>query len=128
MGQYWELLNIDTREKLIFSSLLKWGEMYLALSCDAIKCLASGNSWAGDRIVLIGDYAVELPPGVLSEEEEREQDKPGYTDTSGYEPFNWPTEAGKVAIRNLNSREYITDRLFPGMSPFVHPLPYRCCP
>jgi hypothetical protein len=122
MGQYWELLNIDKRERLKFSSLWKWGEVYLDLSRGAIKCLAPGNYWAGDRIIFLGDYSGSFPPGVLSEEEilELEPDKPDFDEVWGCEPFNWPTEVGKVALRNLNSNEYITDLLFSGMSISCH--------
>jgi hypothetical protein len=111
---------------VIFSPLRKWGEIYLDLSCDDIKCLAQGNSWAGDRIILLGDYAHCFPPGVLNESEAEElyADKLDFPGITSYEPFSWPKETQNVALRNLSSREYITDRLFPGTSHLVHFLPH----
>jgi hypothetical protein len=129
MGQSWEIINIDKREKMLLVSRCKWGEIYLGFPYDAIQCLARGNSWAGDRIILIGDYAFCFPPGVMNEGEKKDLDAdnldlPGIT---SYEPFSWPRQTRNVALRNLNSREYITDHLFPGTLLFVHFLPHRSC-
>jgi hypothetical protein len=58
---------------------------------------------------------------MLSEEEmeELEQGRPDFVEVWGGGRFNWPREIGKVSLRNLNSLEYITDRLFPGMFIFL---------
>jgi hypothetical protein len=117
MGQYWQLINIDKREKIPLNGW-KWGEFYINFPYEAIQCLAWGNSWSGDRILLLGDCAYCFPPGVLKETEleELNPDKLDFPYITRYEPFKWPRN---VALRNLNSREYITDQLFPGMVPLI---------
>ncbi|KAK0476333.1 hypothetical protein IW261DRAFT_1490744 [Armillaria novae-zelandiae] len=67
MGQYWRLVNIDKRE-----DLGHWGKLGEAFLDEdklggAIALLAS--SWAGCRIMCIGDYTTDCPPNVLTSEE-----------------------------------------------------------
>ncbi|PVG01476.1 hypothetical protein CPB86DRAFT_812430 [Serendipita vermifera] len=123
MGQYWELINIDKRERLpLFRG--KWDEDYSSPTQYDIDILAPGERWAGDRIILIGDYADSFPPGIFTEEEAEEIDPTERLECIDI-PGGWWTDppfgAGNdtIALRNLNSHEYITDRLFPCSS--VHP-------
>ncbi|KAK0437361.1 hypothetical protein EV421DRAFT_1828658 [Armillaria borealis] len=65
MGQYWKLVNIDRREHL--GHLGKLGEIFYD-DFNAVMALLAG-SWAGCRIMCIGDYMRECPPNVLTSEE-----------------------------------------------------------
>ncbi|KAK0484289.1 hypothetical protein EDD18DRAFT_706952 [Armillaria luteobubalina] len=70
MGQYWRLINIDK-----FEDLGHWGKLGEAFLNEyklggAIALLA--GSWAGCRIMCIGDYATDCPPNVLTPEEATE--------------------------------------------------------
>jgi hypothetical protein len=124
MGQF---INIDKEEKLdeVFG---KWTELQWVINQQKIHVLALGNPWAGDRIMVIGRDAHYFPPGILTEEEK------DYLD--GYEcmQFRDALRRGSVklellrgenaiVLRNLSSREYITNRLFSCKLAFPHVLP-----
>lgn len=90
MGQYWQVINLDKRQ-----TQGHWGKLGECLFDDSPNTLvpflkqaidtapnATNSSeipfektWAGDRIVCLGDYHEDLPAGVLiaSEQEELEQ-------------------------------------------------------
>ncbi|PVG01475.1 hypothetical protein CPB86DRAFT_871196 [Serendipita vermifera] len=115
MGQYWKLINID-RQECLDGVGGKWAEFGFSTTLDDIAILASGNAWAGDRIMVLGEYSYLFPPGILTEGEEEESSQNMLRWTEVYEKdFNWSIEDGKntTVVRNFNSREYITDRLFP---------------
>ncbi|PBK68027.1 hypothetical protein ARMSODRAFT_958548 [Armillaria solidipes] len=65
MGQHWELVNIDRRERLSLGG--KLDEIFYDDFRDIMALLA--GSWAGCRIMCIGDYMRECPPNVLTSEE-----------------------------------------------------------
>ncbi|KAK0184332.1 hypothetical protein F5146DRAFT_988094 [Armillaria mellea] len=72
MGQYWTIVNIDRREHL--GNWGKLGEFFEARgSLDIIFLLA--DSWAGCRIMCLGDYMIDCPPNVLTSEEFAEIEK-----------------------------------------------------
>ncbi|KAF8636835.1 hypothetical protein AX17_003227 [Amanita inopinata Kibby_2008] len=71
MVQYWQLINLDRRE-----TLGQWGELSDIMSSPipdaAFLYLAADTrrgSWAGGRIVCIGDYAITYPKGMLTHRE-----------------------------------------------------------
>ncbi|KAK0220857.1 hypothetical protein EDD85DRAFT_1028711 [Armillaria nabsnona] len=81
MGQYWIIVNIDRREHLG-----NWGKLSESFeardSLDIIFLLA--DSWAGCRIICLGDYMIKCPPNVLTSEELAEIEKlPENTETEG---------------------------------------------
>jgi hypothetical protein len=69
MVQYWQVLNLDKRQTLGQES---WGEMKDIMMSGTPEALvdqlrASKNgSWARDRIVIISDYALSYPEGMLT--------------------------------------------------------------
>ncbi len=65
MGQYWRLVNIDRGEDL--GHWGKLGEAFHNNSRDVMALLA--GSWAGCRIMCIGDYTSDCPPNVLTSDE-----------------------------------------------------------
>lgn len=67
MGQYWYIINVDTREHL--GCWGKLGEFYGATAeYTSIASLLAGP-WKGCRIMCAGDYMQECPPDVLTPEE-----------------------------------------------------------
>ena len=85
MVQYWQILNLDKREAL---GQEPWGELrdiMLSSMPDALffqlvragandpHPVADANAkWAGDRIVVISDYALTYPEGMLTQTERDE--------------------------------------------------------
>ena len=82
MGQYWEFVNIDKR--LSSGHLGKLGEFFASRTSDELMYLLAipavplknpstlrgvdvAGSWAGDRIICLGDYADSWPDGVVSD-------------------------------------------------------------
>ncbi|SJL16509.1 uncharacterized protein ARMOST_20035 [Armillaria ostoyae] len=93
MGQYWKIVNIDRREHL--GHWGKLGEFFEAHdSLDIILLLA--GSWAGCRIMCLGDYMINCPPNVLTSEELAEIEKL---------PENTETERGKT-LYSLATEHY----------------------
>jgi hypothetical protein len=93
MGQYWRLINLDKRQafenwgklgQYLFSSDPERILPYLILpSLSEVRYLDDSSrerflqaikavSWAGDRIICIGDYIEDYPPDMLSDIEEKE--------------------------------------------------------
>ncbi|TFK63694.1 hypothetical protein BDN72DRAFT_847324 [Pluteus cervinus] len=86
MGQYWMLINLDKRIASGRSAMFtKLGEIWMnGTKADFVERLivppdqpSSDDSsssmlgeWAGDRLMLVGDYADDYPPGVLNDREE----------------------------------------------------------
>jgi len=67
MGQYWVLINIDKKQKVYWG---KFGEFYLTTGMSAYLCgpeAQSSTSWARDRLILIGDYARDIPVGIAED-------------------------------------------------------------
>lgn len=120
MGQHWKCINIDKQESLAVEG--KWAEFGWTTTLEEIAILGSGNSWAGDRIMVLGDDTYLFPPGILTKREEKESSYDMLNWPEVYESgFDWSIKDGKntTIIRNFNSREYITDRLFPCESTFL---------
>jgi hypothetical protein len=114
MGQYWVLINIDKKEKSYWG---KFGEFYFSTGISAYLCgpdAKSSTSWAGDRLILVGDYADDIPAGIA--EDNDTQDMFTYT---GGDPTSrshrWDCHYEETSVlRNLCTREYIRADLFPG--------------
>lgn len=85
MVQYWQVLNLDKRQTLGQES---WGEMRDIMMSGTPEALASqlraakSGSWAGDRIVIISDYALTYPEGMLTPRE-RDEVEDMYLDGEG---------------------------------------------
>ncbi len=137
MGQYWQLINLDKRQT--FGNRGKLGEYlftgwpksivpYLVLPAlsevrnsdddgarlrilQAIKAV----SWAGDRIICIGDYTKKLPPDMLSDIEETQENiwevaESGYTspeDIEQYREFIDYKIPTSWVLRNLSEHTYV---------------------
>jgi hypothetical protein len=133
MGQFFQLINIDKEEKLD-EICGKWPELQWGINQRMIHVLALGNPWAGDRIMVIGSDADYFPPGILTEEEEEDLDAykciEEFRTARRKGPVNRTFLSGEeaVVLRNLNSREYITDRLFPCKLTFSCVLPQVTIP
>ncbi|PBK94502.1 hypothetical protein ARMGADRAFT_1062620 [Armillaria gallica] len=67
MGQFWYIINIDTREHL--GCWGKLGEFYGAPTSYASIVSLLAGSWQGCRIMCAGDYMQKCPPDVLTPEE-----------------------------------------------------------
>ncbi|KAJ4477623.1 hypothetical protein C8R41DRAFT_904738 [Lentinula lateritia] len=103
MGQYWRIMNIDNEEST--GSLGKLGEFFWYSESQIISSLktppvipssfltSSGifeekskkrklktSSWAGGRIILLGDYAGALPKGLLTDAEKKQFGLHGHDD------------------------------------------------
>ncbi|KAK0214386.1 hypothetical protein IW262DRAFT_1405821 [Armillaria fumosa] len=106
MGQYWNLINIDRRESL--DHMGKLGEVFWR-DYTAVMALLAG-SWAGCRIMCIGDYAEGCPSNVLTSEEVAEINRPTfYGFTCRYKeirPTEWVDLRGKI-LRNLTKHVYV---------------------
>ncbi|KAK0184353.1 hypothetical protein F5146DRAFT_1006623 [Armillaria mellea] len=68
---YIHLVNIDRHENLCH--LGKLGEAFWCDFTDVLALLA--GSWAGGRIICIGDYAIGCPSNVLTSEEVKEMNR-----------------------------------------------------
>ena len=80
MGQYWEFVNIDKRqsselgeffatrtcEDLIYLLAIPAVPLKNTLSNPATRLQVAGT-WAGDRIICLGDYADSWPDGVVTD-------------------------------------------------------------
>ncbi|KAK0476351.1 hypothetical protein IW261DRAFT_419701 [Armillaria novae-zelandiae] len=106
MGQYWQLVNIDKRERL--GHMGKLGEAFWCDFTDVMALLA--GSWAGCRIMCIGDSAEGCPPNVLTSEEITEINRSTfYRFTCRYKEIRstgWVDLRRKV-LRNLTKHVYI---------------------
>jgi hypothetical protein len=123
MGQYWRLINLDKQEQLeeVYG---EWSELYTDATQTNLHVLASDKPWAGDRIMLRAYETAYFPPGVLTEEDEN-LNRIGLRKfrvvSYGNVNVDWMPSNGEntIVLRNLNAREYITDRLFPRKSAFL---------
>lgn len=123
MGQYWTILNLDKRERLeggklgedLFSNaygdLFTW--LFISLRKDAVN---PTWSWAGDRIIYLGDYADDCPEGLLTEDEEKELNHPDYTGLYDFAAQRYKNashwDVRKLprppwVLRNLTRHEYV---------------------
>ncbi|KAF5310197.1 hypothetical protein D9619_010271 [Psilocybe cf. subviscida] len=72
MGQYWKLFNLDKCEYASCGGA-KMGEFFFRNYSETflLNLLLSGqpdhNIWAGDRIILLGDYSAALPPNTVTD-------------------------------------------------------------
>ena len=109
MGQYFVILNIDRNYRIHFHT---FGEDYRG--SPLAHCL-NLNSWAGDRLILLGDYTEDFPAGIKqigdSEEAFEYRDRQGNGVRGGYSCDSSYSETS--ILRNLCSREYIKAELFP---------------
>ena len=75
MVQYWQVLNLDKRQTLGQES---WGEMKDIMMSGTPEALVEqlragkSGSWARDRIVIVSDYALTYPEGMLTPRERDE--------------------------------------------------------
>ena len=82
------------------------------------------TSWAGDRIICLGDYHEDLPAGMLSTSEQEELDQADegeemklyefasehYQNVNGTSAFNRPQlSGGQWILRNLSKYEYVRE-------------------
>ncbi|KAK0184341.1 hypothetical protein F5146DRAFT_1075276 [Armillaria mellea] len=106
MGQSWHIVNIDRRENL--GHLGQLGEAFWCDLTDVMALLA--GSWAGGRIICIGDYAIGCPFNVLTSEEAKEINRSTfYRLTFRYKeitPMEWVDLQGMV-LRNLTKHVYV---------------------
>jgi hypothetical protein len=89
MGQYWRVLNLNKRQTPSRGHWGKFGESLFDGSPDTLvpllkqafdvatnySALPLQTSWAGDRIICLGDYHEDLPAGMLSISEQEELNK-----------------------------------------------------
>jgi hypothetical protein len=114
MGQYWVLINIDKKQKSYWG---KFGEFYFSTRISSYLCgpdAESSTSWAGDRLIFIGDYADDIPAGIVEDNDTRDMFTYAGGDST-HRPYrsNYNYEETS-ALRNLCTREYIRADLFPG--------------
>ncbi|KAK0501919.1 hypothetical protein EDD18DRAFT_1138598, partial [Armillaria luteobubalina] len=106
MGQYWHLVNINSRENLGHMGQL--GEAFWCNLTDVMELLA--GSWAGCHIMCIEDYAEGCPLNVLTSEEVAEINRlTFYSFTCRYKEIRsteWVDLRGKV-LRNLTKHVYV---------------------
>ncbi|PVF94257.1 hypothetical protein CPB86DRAFT_800607 [Serendipita vermifera] len=120
MGQLWRLINLDKWEAA--SEGGKWVELLCGnFLLKDLQILVPGveGSWAGDRIILLGGYAHEFPPGIpprKSVDPTMDTDAPLQI-IETVRNVVWPQGPNDkehiIAVRNLSAREYLTSRLFP---------------
>lgn len=113
MGQLFMLINLDKNERVAIG---KFGESYFDTQLSAYLCNQDPNhSWAGDRLILVGDYAHDIPAGVEEEHDSEyacTYDGPNSSTTPRYHYYH-SYDKSKV-LRNICTREYIRSDLFPG--------------
>lgn len=104
------LINLDKNQRI---EIGKFGEGYLDTKLSSYLCnQGPEHSWAGDRLILLGDEAKDIPSGV------EEDSDPQYGCT-----YHGPNDTTKprclyrydegMVLRNICTREYIRSDLFP---------------
>lgn len=115
MGQYFTLVNLDKKERVYIG---KFGESYFDTELSAYLCNQNlKHSWAGYQIILLGDYAWDIPAGI--EEDYDPEDGCTY---KGPSYSTRPQECrdsydNNKVLRNICTREYIRSSLFPSEHP-----------
>ena len=142
MGQYWQVLNLVKRQIPSKGHWGKLGECLFNGSPDTLvpllkqpfdadphatnsnSALPPEKSWAGDRIICLGDYHEDLPNGLLSISEQEELDKADggegttlysfadkyYQPVNGISAFKRPQlSGGHWILRNLSKHEYVRE-------------------
>ena len=142
MGQYWQVVNLDKRETPSVGHWGKLGECLFDSSPDVLvpllkqpfdedphatnsdSALPPEQSWAGDRIICLGDYHEDLPDGILSISEQEELDRADegekmtlyafarehYQSVDGISAFNRAQlSGGHWILRNLSKYEYVRE-------------------
>jgi len=142
MGQYWQVANLDKRQTPSKGHWGKLGECLFDGSPDVLvpllkqpfdadphatnsdSALPPDQSWAGDRIICLGDYHEDLPDGMLSISEQEELDRADegkemtlyafadehYQSVDGISAFNRPRlSGGHWILRNLSKYEYVRE-------------------
>jgi hypothetical protein len=139
MGQYWKVLNLDKRQTPSWKHWEKLGECLFDGSPDTLvpllkqaalheinsdSALPPEKSWAGDRIICLGDNHEDLPAGLLSTAEQEELDKGDegeemrlyqfasehYQKVKGISAFNPPQlSGGHWILRNLSKDQYVRE-------------------
>jgi hypothetical protein len=119
MGQYFMLINLDKGYRRFLG---KFGELYLWTKVAMYLYDKDPQySWAGDRLILLGDYARDFPTGVLTPFEDKFE--PRFEWVSGFpDPRRGDLYSETSVLRNLCTREYIRADLFPGAATW-----FRAC-
>jgi hypothetical protein len=131
MGQYWQLINLDKRQtfghwgkllEFIHSSEPSTVVPYLTIPITALPASVENShligSWAGDRIICVGDYVDSyLPDGMLTEDEINEAGEKNvyevareYTEVTSFDLPRLPDAFGHDRVwvlRNLSKREFV---------------------
>lgn len=112
MGQDFMLVNLDRNERVDIGKL---GASYLDTELSAYLCNQNPeHSWAGDRLILLGDYSWDIPAGI---EEDYDPEYGcayvGPSDSTMPQDCHDSYDKSK-ALRNICTREYIRSDLFPG--------------
>lgn len=127
MGQYWKLFNLDKMENTHLGAA-KMGEFFYANYNKLFINALLGDKpdhkfWAGDRIILLGDYAEGLPAGVVTSEDstmlrncstsDRVYDLLTYKSSllDGVQDVmkEFPAETSYI-LRNFSKKEYVHSR------------------
>ena len=139
MGQYWKVVNLAKRQTASWDHWGKLGEclfdgspdMLVSLlkqaaphATNSVSALPPEKSWAGDRIICLGDYHEDLSAGLLSTAELEELDKGDegegmslyqfacehYQYVGGISAFNRPQlSGGHWILRNLSKNKYVRE-------------------
>ena len=142
MGQYWKVINLDKRQTLghwgklgefLFSPSPSWLVELLARPMEPLDTSTRGvncvGSWAGDRIICVGDYIDDYPKCMLTKSETKVLRETNLCDFASehYEElhpsgFTFPRSAAFSTdriwiLRNLSKRQYV--------APMFSPLPVR---
>src|SRR5689334_14449711 len=116
MGQYFDLINLDTGHRIFLG---KFGELYLCTKLASYICTEDPEySWAGDRLILLGVCAESFPAGVLTPNETEplaDDDDPLIIyPSSRRRSWTFVPYTKTSVLRNLCTREYIRAEAFPG--------------
>jgi len=132
MGQYWKVINLDKRQTLghwgklgefLFSPSPSWLVELLARPMEPLDTSTRGvncvGSWAGDRIICVGDYIDDYPKCMLTKSEAKVLRETNLCDFASehYEElhpsgFTFPRSAAFSTdriwiLRNLSKRQYV---------------------
>ncbi|KAG8809651.1 hypothetical protein FRC17_003350 [Serendipita sp. 399] len=118
MGQFFVVVNLDKGLQLDL------GKFCWELTGIMSFFLKQSGSWNGDRIIIIGDYASSIPPGILNSVERDMVEFAGnaYSYISSLVGkdvdylYDEPRPHGiqTLALVNLSIREYVREDLFTG--------------
>jgi hypothetical protein len=115
MGQFFFLINIDKEKNVGLCIVTRIFDMDMtAYLCDPNE----QNSWAEDRLILLGDYISNIPAGLGDEENQKDlfvMFMSGGDSESEDDNHHEECRYDKTSIlHNLCTHEYIRADLFPG--------------